>query len=116
MERLCKSFLGLLCLLLLLCQTALAANLSKLVILHTNDTHGFDIKNEKDGINGLAEVAQLKKDLIAYAGLCKKGAVMDKQSIGYVDEETVENFLKEKLNGVIGEEYAVPQGRVTIKK
>ena len=41
---------------------------------------------------------------------------MDKQSIGYVDEETVENFLKEKLNGVIGEEYAVPQGRVTIKK
>lgn len=65
MKRFCKSFLGLLCLLLLLCQTALAADLSKLVILHTNDTHGFDIKNEKDGINGLAEVAQLKKDLIA---------------------------------------------------
>ena len=47
MKRLCKSFLGLLCLLLLLCQTALAADLSKLVILHTNDTHGFDIKMKK---------------------------------------------------------------------
>lgn len=46
-------------LVLMLCvvgQTALAADLSKLVVLHTNDTHGFDIhSDERHGMAGIAE-------------------------------------------------------------
>jgi 5'-nucleotidase len=39
---------------------AAAADLSKLVIIHTNDTHGFDQRAK--GINGMATVSALKKD------------------------------------------------------
>ena len=44
----------------LLFNTALAADLSKLVILHTNDTHGYDEKAK--GILGMAAVSALKQD------------------------------------------------------
>ena len=40
--------------------TAFAADFSHLVILHTNDTHGYD--QRADGVNGMATVAALKKD------------------------------------------------------
>lgn len=46
-------------LVLMLCvvgQSALAADFSKLVVLHTNDTHGFDIhSDERHGMAGIAE-------------------------------------------------------------
>lgn len=51
----------LLIMLLLLCQSALAADFSKLVILHTNDTHGYD--EYGDGHNGMAVIASLKEKL-----------------------------------------------------
>ena len=41
--------------------TAFSADFSKLVILHTNDTHGFD--KQENGSNGMAVIARLKKDL-----------------------------------------------------
>jgi 5'-nucleotidase len=44
----------------MLCCTASAADMSHLVIIHTNDTHGYVQRAE--GINGLATVAALKKD------------------------------------------------------
>ncbi len=44
---------------MLFCGQALAADFSNLVILHTNDTHGFDRRVE--GINGMATVSALKK-------------------------------------------------------
>ena len=40
--------------------TAFAADFSHLVILHTNDTHGYD--QRADGVNGMATVAALKED------------------------------------------------------
>ena len=56
------------CLLLalsLLTGTALAADFSDLVILHTNDTHGYDQYSEADGVNGMAAVAGLREELMA---------------------------------------------------
>ena len=50
-----------------------------------------------------------------YAGLCLPGAKLDYQSIGYLDAEALENYLTEKLHGVIGIEYAEPQSRITIR-
>ena len=44
-------------------QSALAADFSKLVILHTNDSHGFDM--HVDGSVGMDGVAAYKKDLEA---------------------------------------------------
>ena len=44
----------------MVCQSVFAADLSKLVIMHTNDTHGYDQRAE--GINGLATVKALKDD------------------------------------------------------
>ena len=45
--------------------TVSAADFANLVILHTNDTHGYDQYSEADGVNGMAGVAQLRKDLLA---------------------------------------------------
>ena len=42
-----------------LCSTAFAADFSNLVIVHTNDSHGYDRRAE--GINGMATVSALKK-------------------------------------------------------
>lgn len=47
---------------LLICQSVFAADLSKLIIMHTNDTHGFD--QRADGINGMATIKDLKDDFI----------------------------------------------------
>ena len=52
---------SLLMLLMFICQTAFAANFENLIILHTNDSHGFD--KYGDGSNGMAVIAQVKKDL-----------------------------------------------------
>ncbi len=38
-----------------------SAALSKLIILHTNDTHGYHLRDASKGVNGLAAVAGLKK-------------------------------------------------------
>lgn len=48
----------------LLTGTAFAADYSDLVILHTNDTHGYDQHSEEGGINGMAAVAGLRGQLI----------------------------------------------------
>jgi len=53
-------------LVLMLCvvgQTALAADFSKLVILHTNDTHGFDMHG--DGRHGMDGISAYKEELEA---------------------------------------------------
>ena len=44
----------------LLVNVVAAADLSKLIIIHTNDTHGFDQRAQ--GANGMAAVSALKKD------------------------------------------------------
>ncbi|MGM9582001.1 MAG: bifunctional metallophosphatase/5'-nucleotidase [Anaerovibrio sp.] len=62
MHLLRKTFV-LLIMLIMLCQSALAADFSKLVILHTNDTHGYD--EYGDGHNGMAVIASLKQKLEA---------------------------------------------------
>ncbi|MCQ2359146.1 MAG: bifunctional metallophosphatase/5'-nucleotidase [Phascolarctobacterium sp.] len=48
---------------LFVCSSAFAADLSKLIIMHTNDTHGFD--QRADGINGMATIKDLKDDFEA---------------------------------------------------
>ena len=55
-----RSLYSLLIMFLLLCQTAFAADFSKVVILHTNDTHGFD-RSDNEHI-GMPVIAQIKKD------------------------------------------------------
>ncbi len=45
--------------------TASAADFSNLVILHTNDTHGYDQRSNENGINGMATVAGIRNELIA---------------------------------------------------
>lgn len=42
------------------CQSVFAADLSKLIIMHTNDTHGYD--QRADGINGIATLKDLKDE------------------------------------------------------
>ena len=46
-----------------LVSSAFAADYSHLVIMHTNDTHGYD--QRADGVNGMATVAALRKDFEA---------------------------------------------------
>ena len=62
-KQLAGLLLSVLALLFVYLPAGLAADFSKLVILHTNDTHGFDIQS--DGIYGMAAVAALKKDFEA---------------------------------------------------
>lgn len=45
--------------------TALAADFSDLIILHTNDTHGYDQRSVEQGVNGMASVAALREELMA---------------------------------------------------
>ena len=49
----------------LLTSTAFAADFSDLVILHTNDTHGYDQRAADSGVNGMATVAEVRDELIA---------------------------------------------------
>ena len=58
-----KKFLCTLFLMLALVNTALAADFENLVILHTNDTHGYDQRDAEAGVNGMAAVAALRQDL-----------------------------------------------------
>lgn len=58
-----RSLIFTILMLCMLVNSALAADFSKLVIMHTNDTHGFD--ERADGINGMATVAAMKKDFEA---------------------------------------------------
>ena len=46
-----------------LVSSVFAADYSHLVIMHTNDTHGYD--QRADGVNGMATVAALRKDFEA---------------------------------------------------
>lgn len=55
-----KKLILLLALLLTVCQAVGAADFSNLVIIHTNDTHGYDQK--ADGVYGMAAVAALKQE------------------------------------------------------
>lgn len=58
-----KKMAALLAVSMLLCGQALAADFSNLVIIHTNDTHGFDRRAE--GINGMATVSALRKHYLS---------------------------------------------------
>lgn len=57
-----KALAGLVLSSLFVCQSVFAADLSRLVIMHTNDTHGYDQRAE--GINGMAMIKALKDDFI----------------------------------------------------
>ena len=56
-----RSLYSFLVVFLLLCQTVFAADFSKVMILHTNDTHGF-VKGDDKHI-GMPIIAQIKKDM-----------------------------------------------------
>ena len=70
---------------------------------------------EKDKIYTIALGEFLSLGGDAYGGLTLPGAVISKQSIGYIDCECLENYLVEELSGVIGPEYEKAQGRIVIK-
>lgn len=62
MKRLlCSLFLAL----SLLTGVAFSADFSDLIILHTNDTHGYDQRSDADAINGMATVAGIRDQLLA---------------------------------------------------
>ncbi|WP_297966511.1 metallophosphoesterase, partial [uncultured Anaerovibrio sp.] len=58
-----KSFYSFLAVFLLLCQTVFAADFSKVMILHTNDSHGYDQSDDKH--IGMPVIAQIKRDMEA---------------------------------------------------
>ncbi len=60
-----RFFCCLLLVLSLLTSTAFAADFSDLVILHTNDTHGYDQRAADSGVNGMAAVAGVRDELLA---------------------------------------------------
>lgn len=78
-------------LVLMLCvagQSALAADFSKLIILHTNDSHGYALKSK--GHAGMDSLAQYKQDLLNQgyevilldAGDCIQGNVLVNSNLG----------------------------------
>ena len=75
--------------------TAFAADFSHLVILHTNDTHGYD--QRADGVNGMATVAALKEDyeakgyevLLVDAG----DAIQDNNLVNFSKGKTAIDFM-----------------------
>lgn len=75
--------------------TAFAADFSQLVILHTNDTHGYD--QRADGVNGMATVAALKEDyeakgykvLLVDAG----DAIQDNNLVNFSKGKTAIDFM-----------------------
>ena len=75
--------------LLTICTSALAADFSKLIIMHTNDSHGYDQRQE--GINGLATVKALKDDFL------KKGYnVLLVDAGDFLQENILVNYSKGK--------------------
>ena len=69
---------------------------------------------QPDAVYSVAMIDFLASGGDSYAGLCQPGARLDYQSIGYLDVEALENYLTEKLHGVIGMEYSEAQARITI--
>lgn len=75
--------------------TAFAADFSHLVILHTNDTHGYD--QRADGVNGMATVAALKENyeakgydvLLVDAG----DAIQDNNLVNFSKGKTAIDFM-----------------------
>ena len=75
--------------------TAFAADFSHLIILHTNDTHGYD--QRADGVNGMATVAALKEDyeakgykvLLVDAG----DAIQDNNLVNFSKGKTAIDFM-----------------------
>ena len=75
--------------------TAFAADFSQLIILHTNDTHGYD--QRADGVNGMATVAALKEDyeakgykvLLVDAG----DAIQDNNLVNFSKGKTAIDFM-----------------------
>ncbi len=82
-------------LLLLITNLVFAADLSKLVILHTNDTHGFDQRAE--GINGMATVAAMKKHFEAQGKtvvlLDAGDAIQDNNLVNFSKGKTAISFM-----------------------
>jgi len=72
-----------------------AADLSKLVIIHTNDTHGFDQRAK--GINGMATVSALKKDYEAKGYtvvlLDAGDAIQDNNLVNFSKGKSAINFM-----------------------
>ncbi len=69
---------------------------------------------QPEAVYSIAMIEFLASGGDTYAGLCLPGAKLDSQSIGYLDAEALENYLTEKLHGVIGMEYSEAQARITI--
>lgn len=69
---------------------------------------------QPEAVYSIAMIEFLASGGDTYAGLCLPGAKLDYQSIGYLDVEALENYLTEKLHGVIGMEYSEAQARITI--
>lgn len=70
---------------------------------------------KKDAVYTIAVGEFLSLGGDAYGGLTLPGALISKQSIGYIDCECLENYIVEELGGVIGAEYEKAQGRIVIK-
>ena len=68
---------------------------------------------QPEAVYSIAMIDFLASGGDTYAGLCLPGAKLDYQSIGYLDAEALENYLTEKLHGVIGMEYSEAQARIT---
>lgn len=77
--------------------TALAADFSDLVILHTNDTHGYDQLSAEDGANGMARIAALKADLEAQGKevllLDAGDAIQDNNLVNFSQGATAIEFM-----------------------
>ena len=75
--------------------TSWAADFSRLIILHTNDTHGYDRREE--GVNGMAAIASLKKDLEreGYAVLLLDAgdAIQDNNLVNFSKGRTAIRFM-----------------------
>lgn len=70
---------------------------------------------QPEAVYSIAMIDFLASGGDTYAGLCLPGAKLDYHSIGYLDAEALENYLTEKLHGVIGMEYREAQARITIR-
>ena len=55
----------------------------------------------------------IKESIIGKRGISQK--VEDKYDTGLVMDEAVVEYVKTVLGGIIGSEYAEPQGRITIR-
>ena len=63
---------------------------------YTVASHNYMLKDSGDGINMFADNKLLQDSVM-------------------LDNQVLINYIVEKLGGVVGEQYAAPQGRITIK-